>query len=119
LAYLASPDEGSELGVAAPLLFLETLALVGGPKSLRILVKWREDRPDLEPLYEKAATYAIAAIRRRTGDVNLGSLTVVEDSRSQGGLSQATTEGALSEAEAERPALSSSAQSARRPKERS
>jgi hypothetical protein len=118
-SYLAASEEDSGLGVAAPVLFLETLALVGGSGSLRFLARWREERPDLEPLYDKAVTYAIAAIRKRSGDVNLGSLAVVEESRSQGGLSQATTEGALSEAEAERPAQSSSVQSARRPKERS
>jgi len=118
-SYLTSGYQGKELGVVAPVLFLETLALVGEARSLHFLAQWREQRPDLEPLYDKAVTYAIAAIRKRSGDVNLGSLTVVEESRSQGGLSQATNEGALSEAEAERPARSSSVQSARRPKERS
>jgi len=109
---------GEELEVAGPAILLETLALVGRSQTLRFLADWRESQPALPPLYDKAVTRAIAAIRRRSGDVNLGSLAVVEDPQQAGGLSRATEEGALSEAsESSEPEASASVR-ARRPKQR-
>ena len=117
-ALLGPGYDGEALGVAAPAIFLDTLASIGGAESLRFLADWRAAQ-DLSPWYIKQVSRTLASIRRRTGDVHLGSLSVLPESDRAGGLSPTVLEGALSgesEAETSAPAEISGV---RRPKQRS